>query len=136
MLYKELAYPATATILAIVIYLVQSKNVALGRIKYNVPAPKTMGHNDDFDRIMRAHLNTLEQMPIFLPLLWIFALTISPYYSCILGIAWAIGRVAYSFGYYKSAEGRHNLIGYLSDLAGLILLLGSIYGSVIMFINN
>jgi glutathione S-transferase len=129
MLYKELAYPAAATILAIVIYLVQSKNVALSRIKYNVLAPKTMGYNDNFDRIMRVHQNTLEQMPIFLPLLWIFALTISPYYSCVLGILWAIGRVSYSIGYYKSAEGRHNLIGYLSDLSGFILLVGSIYGS-------
>jgi glutathione S-transferase len=135
MLYKELAYPAAATILAIVIYLVQSKNVAMGRIKYNVLAPKTMGYNDNFDRIMRVHVNTLEQMPIFIPLLWIFALTISAYYSCVLGILWAIGRVAYSIGYYKSAEGRHNLIGYLSDLAGLILLVGSIYGSVNLLLS-
>ncbi len=82
MFYKELAYPAASTILAIVIYLFQSKNVALGRIKYNVLAPKTMGHNDNFDRIMRVHQNTLEQMPIFLPLLWIFALT---WYSLAFG---------------------------------------------------
>jgi glutathione S-transferase len=135
MLYKELAYPAAATILAIVIYLVQSKNVAMGRIKYKVSAPQTMGHNDNFDRIMRVHQNTLEQMPIFLPLLWIFALTVSAYYSCVLGILWSIGRVAYSIGYYKSAEGRHNLIGYLSDLAGLILLVGSIYGAVNLLIS-
>ena len=132
MLSKELAYPALATIVAIIIYLFQSKNVARGRVTYGVSAPKTMGHNDNFDRILRVHLNTLEQMPIFLSLLWIFALTISPVYSFVLGIAWSVGRVAYSLGYYKSAEGRHNLISYLSDLSGLLLMIGSIIGSVML----
>ncbi|MBC7406071.1 MAG: MAPEG family protein [Candidatus Parcubacteria bacterium] len=135
MLSKELAYPALATIMAIIVFLFQSKNVAKGRIKYNVLSPKTMGHNDNFDRIFRVHLNTLEQMPIFLPLLWIFALTISPIYSFGLGVAWSIGRIAYSIGYYKSAEGRHNLIGYLSDLASLILMVGSVIGSIMLLVK-
>ncbi len=133
MFSKELVYPAFATIIAIIIYLFQSKNVAKGRLKYNVLAPKTMGHNDNFDRIFRVHLNTLEQMPIFLSLLWLFALTVSPFYSFMLGVAWSIGRIAYSIGYYKSAEGRHNLVGYLSDLSSFILLFGSIIGCVIIF---
>jgi glutathione S-transferase len=127
MLSKELLYPSLATIIAIVVFLIQSKYVTMGRVKYGVPAPKTMGHNDDFDRIFRVHYNTLEQMPIFLPLLWIFALIVSPFYSFILGLIWSIGRVGYMVGYYKSAEGRHNPVAYLSDSANTVFLIGSLW---------
>jgi glutathione S-transferase len=124
---EELLYPSLGTIIVIILYLFQSKNVARGRLKYNVPAPKTMGHNDNFDRIFRVHLNTLEQMPIFLPLLWIFAVLINPLYSFILSIIWSIGRIGYTVGYYKSAEGRHNLVAYLSDAVNAIFLFGIIW---------
>jgi glutathione S-transferase len=124
---KKILYPSLATVIALIIYLMQSKYVTMGRVKYNVPAPKTMGHNDNFDRIFRVHYNTLEQMPIFLPLLWIFALIVSPFYSFILGLIWSIGRLGYTFGYYKSAEGRHNPIAYLSDATNTVFLFGSLW---------
>jgi glutathione S-transferase len=127
---KELYFPALATIIAIVVYFSQSIIVAIGRTKHGVPVPKTMGHNDDFDRVWRVHYNTLEQMPIFLPLLWIFSLVSSPLIGGWLGIAWSIGRIGYMVGYYKSAKGRSNPVAYLSSIAVLVLLVGAIWAVV------
>jgi glutathione S-transferase len=135
MLTKELLYPALATIIAVLVYFSQSIFVSAGRSKYKVELPKTTGHNDDFDRVWRVHYNTLEQMPIFLPLLWIFALTVSPFYSFILGIIWSIGRVAYMLGYYKSIEGRRSFISYLSSVSLIIFLIGSLWSIIGGLIN-
>jgi glutathione S-transferase len=130
LLQQELLFPALATIIAIIVYFSQSIVVAIGRSKHGVPVPKTMGHNDDFDRKWRVHYNTLEQMPVFLPLLWIFSLTSSPLIAGWLGIAWSVGRIGYMVGYYKSAKGRSNPIAYLSSIAVLVLLIGSIWSVV------
>jgi glutathione S-transferase len=127
MLSKELLYPALATIISLLVYFSQSIFVGAGRSKYKVEVPKTTGHNDDFDRIWRAHYNTLEQMPIFLPLLWIFALTVSSFYAFILGILWSIGRIAYMVGYYKSVKDRHNPIAEISSIVLVVFLIGSLW---------
>jgi glutathione S-transferase len=130
MLSKELLFPALSTIIAIIVYFSQSIIVASSRARHNVPVPQSTGVNDDFDRVWRVHYNTLEQMPIFLPLLWIFALTSSPLVSGWLGITWSIGRVGYMVGYYKSAKGRSNVVAYLSSISTLILLIGSLWAVV------
>lgn len=130
MLSKELLFPALATIVAIVVYFSQSIFVAVGRSKHGVPLPKTTGVNDDFDRIWRVHYNTLEQMPVFLPLLWIFALTVSSFYAGCLGMVWSIGRVGYMVGYYKSVKGRSNPVSYLSSITVLIFLIGSLWAVI------
>jgi glutathione S-transferase len=130
MLSKELLFPALATIVAVIVYFSQSFFVATGRSKYNVPVPKTMGVNDDFDRVWRVHYNTLEQMPIFLPLMWIFALTVSSFYAFVFGILWSIGRIAYMVGYYKSVKGRHNPIEMLSSVSVLVFVVGSLWAVI------
>jgi glutathione S-transferase len=130
MLSKELLFPALATIVAILVYFSQSIFVATGRSKHNVPLPQTTGVNDDFDRIWRVHYNTLEQMPVFLPLLWIFALTVSSFYAGCLGLVWSIGRVGYMVGYYKSVKGRSNPVSYLSSITVLIFLIGSLWAVI------
>lgn len=130
MLSKELLFPALSTIVAVVVYFSQSIFVATGRTKHSVPVPKTTGVNDDFDRIWRVHYNTLEQMPIFLPLLWIFALTVSGFYAGVLGLLWSVGRIAYMLGYYKSVSGRHNPVAILSSVVLLVFLIGSLWAII------
>jgi glutathione S-transferase len=127
MIQKDLLLPALATIIAVVVYFAQSIFVMQSRIKHDILAPKTSG-NDEFDRTWRVHYNTLEQMPIFLPLLWLFSLIISPLWGFILGVIWSIGRIGFMYGYYKSAKARGNIVSYFSSVAILIFFLGSLYG--------
>jgi glutathione S-transferase len=119
-------YPALVTLLALVMYIWVMVNVARARSRYGIKAPAIIG-NENFERYYRAQMNTLEQMIIFLPSLWICAHAISPKVASWLGVGWIIGRIVYALGYYKEAEKRHT--GFtISMLCTTALLLGSFWG--------
>ena len=68
------------------------------------------GH-PEFERAVRVQMNTLEWLPIFLPLLWLATLYFSPAMStrylswlpAVLGVIWIIGRYLYMNGLYGGA---------------------------------
>lgn len=122
----ELYFPALSTIVALVVFYSQGIYVAMARSKYGIKAPATTG-NHDFERVFRVHYNTLEQLPIFITLLWFFALTVSSYWAGILGLVWSLGRIGYMYGYYKGAEKRHSYGSILSYLATIIFFFGSLW---------
>lgn len=116
------------TVLALLLYLVLTINVTRYRVKYNVPAPQMIG-NQDFERVLRVQQNTLEQLVLFLPVLWLFSLYVSPLWGTVLGTIWLIGRIAYAWGYYQAAKRR--IIGFvISSISSLVLLLGSLLGII------
>ena len=63
-------YTALVTLLAVLLYFYTGILVAKARANFGVVAPATTGHVD-FERVFRVQTNTLEWMPIFLPLLWL-----------------------------------------------------------------
>ncbi|MBH8577213.1 MAPEG family protein [Nostocaceae cyanobacterium CENA369] len=116
------------TVLALLLYFVLTINVTRYRVKYNVPAPQMIG-NQDFERVLRVQQNTLEQLVLFLPVLWLFSLYVSPLWGTVLGAIWLIGRIAYAWGYYQAAKRR--IIGFvISSISSLVLLLGSLIGII------
>lgn len=123
-------YPLTAlvTVLAVLLYQVLSLNVGRVRIKYGVKAPATTG-NPDFERYLRVQQNTLEQLVVFLPGLWLFSLGVNPLWGAGLGIVWILGRIGYAWGYYQAAEKRGPGFG-ISFLASAALLLGALIGNI------
>jgi glutathione S-transferase len=98
---------AAVTILAVVVYLAAGMVVGRMRAKHNIQPPAVTGA-PEFERAYRVQLNTLEQMAVFLPLLWIA--TIFPawiaYLAPALGLVWVLGRVLYMQGYLAAAEKR------------------------------
>lgn len=96
---------ALVTCLVILMYFVFSFRVGKARGTYGIKAPAISGH-PDFERVFRAHMNTLEWMPIFLPALWLFAVYISDAIAAALGVVWIIGRILYMTGYAKAADNR------------------------------
>jgi glutathione S-transferase len=96
---------ALVTCLVILMYLLFSFRVGKARATYGVKAPAISG-NADFERVFRAHMNTLEWMPIFLPALWLFAIYISDAIAAGLGVIWIVGRVLYMTGYTEAANKR------------------------------
>jgi len=96
---------ALVTCLAVLMYFLFSFQVGKARRTYGVKAPAISG-NPDFERVFRVHMNTLEWMPIFLPVLWLFAIYISDAIAAALGVIWIIGRVLYMTGYAKAANKR------------------------------
>lgn len=70
------------------------------RAKHDIKAPATSGH-PEFDRAYRVQLNTLEQMGIFLPFLWVAAFYPIgwAWLAPLIGFIWLIGRIVYLRGY-------------------------------------
>ena len=114
------------TIAALLVLLVVTLNVGRLRVKYGIKPPQMSG-DPNFERALRVQQNTLEQIVIFLPALWIFAQFVQPIAAAILGTIWVVGRILYAWGYYQAAEKRGPGFG-ISFLATAILLLGSIGG--------
>ncbi|HEU0117989.1 MAG TPA: MAPEG family protein [Alphaproteobacteria bacterium] len=99
--------PSTAfvTLLDIVVYGILAFNVSKARGKFEVKAPSTTGP-EKFDRIYRAHQNTLEQLVLHLPLLWIAAYAMDDVFAAAFGAVWLFGRILYARGYYRKAKSR------------------------------
>lgn len=103
--------------------------VAVGRarLKYGVEAPATTG-NEIFERCFRVQMNTLEQLALFLPGIWLFATYVSAPIAAALGAVFILGRLLYFLGYVKDPKRRS--AGFtLSVLPVLVLLAGGILGA-------
>lgn len=124
------AYPLTAIVLSLslFVYIWTAMRVGKARAKYEVHAPAVDGPVE-FQRVFRVHMNTLEQMVIFLPALLLFAAAWSDLATAIVAVFWPIGRVLYALRYYQAAEKRGPGFG-ISFLSAIILLLGGLAGAV------
>jgi uncharacterized membrane protein YecN with MAPEG domain len=122
---------AIVTLLSLLVYFWMSFRVAQARAKYGIAAPAVTG-NDDFERVVRAHYNTLEWMPIFLPALWLFALLWNAdLVASGIGVVWIVGRVMYAVGYAKAAQSRS--LGFLvQSLACIFLVFGALIRAVML----
>jgi glutathione S-transferase len=129
-----LHWTALVTLLAVLVYFSTTWLVGRARPKYGVAAPSTTG-NPDFERVFRVQMNTLEWMPIFLPLLWLFAYYVSDIGAAALGAVWCAGRIVYIVGYSKAAASRGPGFG-IQAIACLVLLLGAAAGVVSALIHK
>ena len=121
-------YTALVTLLALVLYLVTLVRVSRARRKFGVKLPAISG-NEDFERVFRVQMNTLEWLPVFLPSLWLFAVYVSDAIAGGIGLVWIIGRVLYMIGYTQSVPGRGRGFA-IQALATFALLLGAL-GAVV-----
>jgi len=121
-------YTVIVTLLAVLFYFFLATRVAAARNKFNVKLPAIAGH-PDFERVFRVHMNTLEWMPIFLPLLWLCAIYFSDGAAAVVGLIWIVGRVFYFVGYTQAVEKR--LPGFfIQAIACLLLLIGAVTGII------
>ncbi|MGB8602432.1 MAG: MAPEG family protein [Rhizomicrobium sp.] len=121
-------FSATITVLTVIIYFSFAVNVGRMRGKHGIKAPATSGHAE-FERAFRVQMNTLEQLAVFLPLLWIATLffTPLPWLPAAFGLVWIVGRVLYASLYMEDPAKRGPGFG-LGALASLGLLLLSLIG--------
>lgn len=120
------AGPALVTLATTLLLFGCAAYVGRSRIKYQVAAPATSGH-PQFDIAYRIQMNTLENVVLFLPVLWVFALSLSPLWATVLGGAWLAGRLWYALAYAADPKKRGG--GFLmSMLAFGALGLGGAFG--------
>ncbi|HEX5279968.1 MAG TPA: MAPEG family protein [Micropepsaceae bacterium] len=114
---------AIDTLLAAFVTFVFGGYVGYMRGKWKILAPATAGH-PDFERAFRIHSNTVENLVLFIPLLWVASAFYGGTIPFWLGVAWVISRLVYAWGYSRQntqLRGPGALLGFVS-LLGLLVL--------------
>ncbi|KAF0804760.1 glutathione S-transferase [Alcanivorax xiamenensis] len=119
---------AIVTVLALLQCALFSFLVGRARVKYQIRAPSVTGH-ELFERSHRIHANTVEQLVLFLPALWLCGWYLEPRAAAVVGGLFLIGRQLYFNHYLEQPRDRGTgfLLGFLVTLT---LLLGALGGAV------
>lgn len=115
---------AIVTLLAGLLCFGMALTVARAHSKSGILAPAMTG-DAYLERCIRAHLNTLEWTPIFLPALWLFAVYWSPMWAAIIGAVWIFGRILYFLGYVAAPQKRFPGF-FVQSIAVFALSLGAL----------
>jgi len=121
-------FVAIVTVLALGQFFWLALQVARARSRYGVAAPAVSG-NEVFERHFRVQMNTLEQLLMFLPSLWIFASYISPLWAAALGVVFVIGRAIYATAYVRDPKSRSLGFG-LTAFPTLAMMIGIVVWAV------
>ena len=118
-------------VLALIEYLVFVVQTGQARGRYGVAAPATTGH-PVFERIFRVQANTVEQLVIFLPALFMCAHFASESAAAALGLVFILGRALYARGYVldPAKRGPGFGIGFLATLGLVLTALWGVIGAL------
>lgn len=127
-----MAYVILVTVLLLIQYTFFGMRAGMARGKAQVAAPATSG-DEHYERCNRVHLNTLEQIAVTFPAMWVCAAYFSPNIAAGLGLVFMIGRFLYSAAYINAPASRAPgmIIGFLANIA---LLLCCLYAAVTMLL--
>jgi glutathione S-transferase len=111
-------YTVLITIVALVYTFILSARVGARRLKLGIDAPAISGQAE-FDIAFRIHMNTIEQLVLFIPMLWIAVTVVGDVWAAAIGAIWVIGRIIYAIGYTAGIDkrGPGMLITVLSTVA-------------------
>ena len=120
------------TVLALAQYMFFGVQVGAARQESGVKAPATTGETQ-FECVNRVHQNTLEQLIVFIPALWIYAHYVDPLWGAGMGAVYLIGRIIYRAAYLKDPSTR--TLGFsLSFLPGAVMSLWVLVVAVIAYV--
>ncbi len=129
---EYIEYTAIVTLLALMQFMLFSIQVGSMRVKHGVKAPAIAGH-PEFERMFRIQQNTMEQLVVFVPALWIYAYLVNPLWGAGIGLLFIIGRFVYRAAYLKDPASRSN--GFtIGVLAIAVLLVWSFVAAVMSLI--
>eukprot|EP01117_Protostelium_nocturnum_P009501 TRINITY_DN3389_c0_g1_i1.p2 TRINITY_DN3389_c0_g1~~TRINITY_DN3389_c0_g1_i1.p2 ORF type:complete len:144 (+),score=37.98 TRINITY_DN3389_c0_g1_i1:73-504(+) len=114
---KDWAFPAVGVSSVLAVYLYQGYRVGAARKEFKIEAPATTGH-PIFERVYRAHQNTVEGLVVFLPSITMFSYFVDPQVGGYLSFVYAAARLIYGEGYARAAKNRE--VGAV--LSGLVTL--------------
>ena len=119
---------ALIVVLALLEYFVFGALVGRARGKYAIKAPAVTG-NPNFERLFRVHQNSLEQLIVFVPAVWLFGLYVSALWAAIVGAVFLAARILYAVGYAVAPE-RREAGAVISSLTEIVLVIGALIGII------
>lgn len=122
-------FTVLATFTALITYIWFLIKVGRARKQFGVEAPRTTG-NINFERVFRVQQNTVEQLVLFLPSLWLFGTYVSDPIAGLLGLSWTGARAVYAANYYADAKKRGPGAA-LTSIISLVLLIGGTVGALL-----
>jgi glutathione S-transferase len=123
-----MAWVELITILALLQAVFFAARVGKARVDYGIKAPAVTGH-EMFERYYRVQMNTLEQLVLFLPALWLGAMHVDPRLAAAIGAIYLVGRTVYYKAYIADPAKRG--MGFsLSLLPSAALLIAALVGIV------
>ncbi|MEM9208024.1 MAG: MAPEG family protein [Pseudomonadota bacterium] len=124
---------AIVTILIVLQTFWFAVEVGKARQKFGVPAPACSG-SEGFERAYRVHQNSIEQMVLLLPSMWVFATFVNGDIAAALGVVYLIGRQLYRSAYV--AEPRSRSTGFaIGALSLAVLALGGLAGAAVRLVG-
>lgn len=121
------------SVLAVLQFFFFGGLVGRARARYGVRAPAISG-NEMFERYFRVQMNTLEQLVMFLPALWLASPYVPVLWTALLGLIYLVGRLIYLRAYVADPSKRGLGFG-LSVLPTLVLLLIGLVGSIVSLVR-
>jgi hypothetical protein len=120
---------AIVAALVLIEYMVIVRYTGRARGEYGVPAPAMSGH-PIFERWARVQGNTVEQLVVFFPGLWMFSTYVRPDVAAGLGVVFLIGRALFARGYVAdpARRGPGFVLSYASNA---ILVVGGLIGAIV-----
>jgi glutathione S-transferase len=97
--------PAIVVVLNVLLLIFVTWLVGRARGRYGIKAPATSG-NENFERVFRMQMNTVESTVLFLPALWLGAQYGSPLVAGVAGLVWIAARFWYALAYSDAANKR------------------------------
>lgn len=125
-------FPLAITFITLIIAQALSLSVSQARYKYKIAAPKVVG-DPNFERFYRTHLNFLENIIVFLPLVWIGSLEfLGNNFYVVACVLWLIAKVVFSYSYIANLNFKikivSNGLSVLSVVVLFVLAAISIFG--------
>jgi glutathione S-transferase len=118
----------TVTLLMLVQFFFFGVLVAVARSTMKVQAPAMTGP-ENFERLVRVHLNTQERLVLMLPLMALAAHFWNPLFVAGAGVLFLLGRVAYWKAYVEQPAKR--MLGNIMTVVAIgLCLLGTVAGLV------
>jgi len=110
------------TVLVLIQYMYFGIQVGGTRARTGIDAPSMSG-DPEFERMNRVHQNTLEQIVVLIPAMWMFAHVVErPLWGAGLGVVYLVGRFIYRSAYIKDPSTR--TLGFaLSFLPSAVMIL-------------
>ena len=127
-----MGYLILITVALLLQYTYFSMSAGMARDKGDVKAPAVTG-DEAFERKLRVQMNTLEQLIVTIPAMWICGIYFRADVAAVLGLVFLVGRFVFSAAYNAdpATRGKGMMIGFFANMA---LLLCCLYTGVMQLI--